>query len=298
MNQTTFEPLDYPTAAPSDAVRYALRHVRSLHYTKSAAGFSARPWTAIELLLQSVVYQALQDQLGQLLLSASPNMLSDTSLWAKMTSLLFDALAPVFKDLADKATADVYATLDSTSIAVSYSLAKDMVNAQSLRNIGSKIKDINSTTQEAVQQALKDWHAAGVDAGGISGLKDRLHNLKDANGQPLFDQARADRIAQNEATTLYVQATIDALTTNGYAPVVFQPRAHVNCRCYVQGARLESGEKVIIWYTVRDERVCTTPVQTPWAEVLGCRGLHRMILSEGHAGEQWMGNLWNPESNP
>lgn len=249
------------------------------------ANFSWRPWSSFEPSLSSAIFSALQSILEFLIGKASEEIGADTGIWTQSLNILRDKAAPVMQDIASKAAKDIQVKLSTTSVSISYDLMNVNAREWALQYAGSQIKNITDTTQKAVQKAIADWITTGRDQG-IEGLKIRIRDLKGEDGVPLFGERRADRIAQNEATSIYAGATERGLIDNGYPKTVCKPRAHVNCRCYIQPGRTPDGDKVIVWYTAKDEMVCTQELETPFGVIAGCRNLHKTIISEGRAGEK------------
>lgn len=257
--------------------------------------FSYRPWSGFEDVLASTIYASLQSIFKLLLNEASESMAEDGNLWTRIAGMMREAMLPQFQNIAIKATEDIQKMLGAFSMSISFEMTSQRAREWAMVYAGNQIKDIDNTTKKAVRNAISEWIASGRN-NGIQGLKDRIENLTDLNGNPLFDRTRAERIARSEATSVYAGATEAGLIANGYPPAVYKPRAHVNCRCYIQPGIMKNGEKVIVWYTVRDEMVCDMELETPFGTVEGCKNLHRVIVSEGRAGEKWQGNTWNPET--
>lgn len=255
-----------------------------------------RPWTGFELNLEAVILRALQAILELFIGRASENLDMDAGVWAQANELFRAAVAPIAADIAAKAAADAAARVTSTGISVSFDLTNIAARNWAEKYAAEQIANVSEVTRKAVRRAISDWVSEGR-ANGIAGLRERLEALTDETGVPLFGEIRAARIARTEATNVYAGATGASLQANGYGKVLYKPAAHVNCRCYIQPATMQDGTKIVVWYTARDELVCTKELDTPWGKVSGCRDLHRTIVSEGHAGEQWNGNLWNPEAN-
>jgi len=57
-----------------------------------------------------------------------------------------------------------------------------------------------------------------------------------------------------------------------------------NCRCWLQPHKMPDGTWVMVWYTARDDLVCTQPLDTPWGTKKGCREMHKMIVSKDQYG--------------
>lgn len=256
-------------------------------YTKAN---TFRLWSEFEQPLATAVFDAFQKILDYLI--GNVGFLESPAIWDVIDSILADAMRPVFANIASKAVDDNSRIAEFT---ISYDLTNQRAREIALLQVLESVVAINNTTKRAIQSAVADWKAKGNE-NGVQGLIDRVKFLTDRNGNPIFDMARAERIAQSEATEVYAIATEEALVANGYPKALYKPKAHVGCRCYIQPAS-KGNEKYIVWYTVRDEMVCKQELDTPWGIVQGCRELHRTIVSEGHVGEKWDGNIWNPEVN-
>lgn len=254
-------------------------------YTKAN---TFRLWSEFEQPLATAVFDAFQKILDYLI--GNVNIIESQSIWEVIDNILADAMRPIFANIASKAVDD---NSKIAEFIISYDLTNQRAREIALLQVLESVVAINDTTKRAIQSAVADWKAKGNE-NGVQGLIDRVKFLKDRNGNPIFDMARAERIAQSEATEVYAIATEEALVANGYPKALYKPKAHVGCRCYIQPAS-KGNEKYIVWYTVRDEMVCKQELDTPWGIVQGCRELHRTVVSEGHAGKKWEGNIWNME---
>lgn len=251
-----------------------------------------RPWSIFENTFIAAIFNALVKQLRLLIgWDDIANIGNDSSFWLQLDNLLNRSVLPIVQQIAQKAVKD---TVNSIAITVSYDMTNMAASEWAMLYSASQITKVNDTTKDAVRKAISEWIASGEN-GGIQQLRKLLGELKDGNGQPLFDEARAKRIAQSELTSIYAGAKAKALEANGYRRAIFIPRAHTNCRCYIQPATAPDGTKVIVWYTARDEMVCTREIETPFGTVKGCKELHRTIVSEGYAGQKFESNQWNPE---
>lgn len=242
---------------------------------------SWRPWSGFEEYLADDVEKALRTQAAMLVakLQASGDAaaLEDDALWAAMRETLLLAMEPTLMQLAAAASSRVAQTLGSSAINVDWDLANQQAENWARQHAGELIKDVEATTKQAVSSTVADWSQT---SDGLDGLIRRIEDIGDADGA-VFGRQRAETIAITEATNTYGQANADAWEAAGYPRVVFRPGAHVKCRCYIQPWKRPDGSKAIVWYTARDERVCTRPVETPWGKVAGCAGLHKVIVSEG-----------------
>ncbi len=255
--------------------------------TGNTKAISWRPWSSFEFDLINAVRLALANILATLLDNVSDIMGQDASLWDKINKAFETTVRPVWLRIAKQAAEDVGNQLGKSEMTISLEMTERramdyavIYDALSLR-----------TDRKAVNDAVTDWRSKNEE-NGLQGLRERLQNLKDENGVPLYSDERAERIAKSDATSVYAGAKIYALEANGYGKVVYQPRAHIGCRCYVQPARMPDGTKVVAWFTAKDEKVCTQELETPWGIVKGCRELHRTVISEGYAGQKIETNAW------
>jgi hypothetical protein len=242
---------------------------------------SWRPWSSFEERLASEVEGALRSQaemlVDKLRQSGDATALEDNATWAAMRQELLAAIEPTLVELAAAATARVAATLGDAAVNVNWDLANQQAEAWARQHAGEMITNIQSTTQQAVASTVADWSKTSE---GLDGLIRRVEKAAAETGQT-FGRDRAETIAITEATNTYGAANAQAWETAGYPRVVFRPAAHVKCRCYIQPWQRADKSKAIVWYTARDERVCTRPIQAPWGEVQGCADLHHTIVSEG-----------------
>lgn len=244
-----------------------------------------RPWSAFDVVIAATVNKILQDQLQTLLdditlRQSVENLLSDV-MWVKLSEQFLEQLKPNLIDLTLFGVEFAKDLLpDKDAIKVDWALVNLNAVERAKKYAGEQITKINDVTRKAVQREVAESINAGET---IHQLADRLELLKGDNGQLLFDKVRARRIAVTENTQIFADANIAAWTALGYAKPVFWPIAHVNCRCYMQPKRIDVNNKVIVWYTAHDERVCVVEIETETelGVVKGCRELHGMIVSEG-----------------
>jgi phage portal protein BeeE len=242
---------------------------------------SWRPWSTFEERLANQVEEALRSQANMLVeklrASGDATALEDNATWGTLRQELLNAIEPILVELAAAATARVAQTLGDSAVNVNWELANQQAEAWARQHAGELITNVEATTQQAVASTVADWSKTSE---GLDGLIRRVQGITGESGQA-FGRDRAETIAITEATNTYGQANAQAWETAGYPRVVFRPAAHVRCRCYIQPWSRADKSKAIVWYTARDERVCTRPIQAPWGEVQGCQELHHMIVSEG-----------------
>ena len=242
---------------------------------------SWRPWSGFEDVLRFVLAEFLLSQGERLLNEARENGvagLEDIEFWNEERAIALAAVQTQMADLASAAVDRVRDTVGQSVITVDWNLANEMARQEAMDHAGEMILGIEDTTRAAVQREVSAWTSSAET---MDDLTKRIASLKDEAGQPVFSGTRAETIAVTEATNTYANANIATWERAGYARALFKPGAHVRCRCYVQPWKMPDGTKVIVWYTARDERVCVRPIETPMGTVAGCKGLHRMVVSEG-----------------
>ena len=165
--------------------------------------------------------------------------------------------------------------VEDSTINVNWNLVNKNVGSWASQHAAEQVTKIDDVTRKALNKTITKWNYEG----GLGDLTERIMELKDATGNPCFDEQRAERIATTEATTIFAEANTAAWEKLGYPKAVFKPAAHINCRCYLQPMD-RNGVKSILWYTAHDERVCVKPIDTksPLGIVKGCRELHGMIV--------------------
>lgn len=240
---------------------------------------SWRPWSAWESRLYNMVLQRLTEQandIRQRVQNSEQATLSDPEYWREWNATTGQDMGAILSDLATSATRRVADSI-TPAIETNWNLANDNATSWARTHAAELMDNITQNTQSAIQQQLADWTQANE---GHEQLVQRIMNITDENGS-VFGEVRARRIATTEATNTYATANSNAWAAAGYAPAAYKPAAHVNCRCYLQPYKTSDGQRVMVWYTARDERVCIQPLTTPWGKVDGCRDLHKTIVSEG-----------------
>jgi hypothetical protein len=139
--------------------------------------------------------------------------------------------------------------------------------------VGELIVGITETTREAVRQAVQNWIETGAELGDL-----------EQTLAPVFGERRAQLIAATEVTRAYDEANELVRQRLGLPSAEKRAPAHPRCRCATRPVLLPNGEWVVVWYTVRGDRVCKQPLETPWGRVAGCRKLHGMVVSENYGG--------------
>lgn len=258
-------------------------------HSDSAKGIirSWRPWSGYEEKLNEAVSTALSDQAHLLinqLREKGADALDDPQMWTDQAAAMKAQLEPVLQELAAFAVQRVKATLGKSGISVNWDLANEQAVNWARQHAGDMVGQVADTTRRMVGEQTAQWAQSSE---GLDGLIKRIGSMTDEKGQPVFNKTRAETIATTEATNTYAGANATAWASAGYAPAAIKPGLHVRCRCAIQPYKMSDGSKVMIWYTARDERVCTTPAQAPWGQVEGCKAMHKAVISEGaHLGEK------------
>ena len=249
--------------------------IQSSYYTKA---LSPRPWSLFETLLTTIIQDILKAQLDKLIsLFIADNDISEND-YQETSNILTNGIQSTIIDLAKQAAEDAISILPTNAITTSWSMINLAARDYALIHSATRITRVNETTKEAVRGLIADWQ---VNGSGVDDLRNRLEALTDDTGVPLFGEIRARRIATTEVTNIYAGSYSIALQENGYIAPAIKPSLHVNCRCSLRGHIMDSGTRVIVWYTARDEMVCTRPIETNIGTVNGCRDMHKRIVSEG-----------------
>jgi HK97 family phage portal protein len=247
---------------------------------------SWRPWSGFEQQLTTAVSDAFSAQMNLLLerlkATGDASVLSHEEMWQHVADMMDSQVGPLLEQLAMQAALRVQKTVSAigeTGIATDWNLTNQAAIDHARQQAGKLVTHVTETTRNAVGEQVASWAETSE---GFDGLVRRVRSLGDETGKAIFSGRRAESIAMTEATNTYAGANAAAWATAGYRPAVYKPAAHVNCRCYIQPYTMPDGERVLVWYTARDERVCKQELVTPWGSVSGCAGLHRHVISEGH----------------
>ena len=236
-----------------------------------------RPWSNFETRLIEIienVFHTVIDTFSSKVTEQGSGVFDDPETWLDYQSTLRIALEPQLLEIAKESVRRVAA---STSIELDWDLVNERAIQQARDHAGRLVQQISDTTKVQIGEMVSEW---SENAETLDELINRIYRLTDEDGLGIFSHSRAERIAITEATSTFASANAASWEQAGYAPVAFMPAAHVRCRCYLQ-PYIHEGAKVIVWFTARDERVCTRNIQTPWGVVEGCRDLHKVIVSQG-----------------
>jgi hypothetical protein len=212
------------------------------------------------------------DRIAERLRSGGANTLTTEELWQAHRERLDALLAPTLQSIAAYSVDRGRQSLSMLPTTVDWNLVNRNAAAWSRRYTYDLVSGVTDTTRGLLQKALSGWIEQPAP---LSDL------IKQIDGMGIFGPVRSRMIAVTEATRVYAEGNSLAWEAAGAQPAAYKPPAHVNCRCYLQPKRLPSGEFVIVWYTGRDDLVCTRPVRTPWGLVDGCQALHKVVVSQG-----------------
>jgi len=235
-----------------------------------------RPWSTFENQIHEAVQSVLEaeaQRIADRIANQGAEALDDQWLWATHQRAIHDALVPQIEALALFGVQKVRQALGDQAVNINWSLANERAAAWARQYVGERSVTLTETTRKLAQQQVAQWIQAS----------ETTPDLVKRIGAIVRNPVRAEMIAITEATNTYAEANNQAWTEAGYARAVYRPAAHVRCRCYLQPYKLPDGTRVQVWYTARDERVCTQPLTVPWSEgpIEGCRALHTVVVSEG-----------------
>jgi hypothetical protein len=143
------------------------------------------------------------------------------------------------------------------------------------------LRMFETTNRKVVGAALENWFATpGATYGDLIGSL-----------QKYFPESRAESIAVTEVTRATYGGQLASFREAGAAmPPVwdvpkigaqpFGPPAHVHCRCDT-ALKQYKGAWVVVWLTTRDDLTCIKPIAAPWGQVMGCRALQGVCISQG-----------------
>lgn len=275
-----------------EEVREVFSHA-ALFSTKGIIS-SWRPWSGFENEMARELEVILSNQIDSLLddlrSQGSADALNNPTFWAEQQRDMTEQLKPVIDRLAAYGASRVQrsvSNIENSQTEVNWDLTNSRATEWAQQHAAEMVRHVTDTSRELIRDVVKQWSTTSE---GIDGLKDRLLSLREREGGISFNQTRAEMIAVTEATNIYAGANSTAWAAAGYSPAAFKPSAHVRCRCYLQPFTIGNADgtksNVMVWFTARDERVCSTDIETPFGVVGGCADLHRRVVSEGpHLGE-------------
>jgi HK97 family phage portal protein len=254
---------------------------------------SARPWSAFEQKLYETLRGALSNEAQRIsaaLAGGGPAILDSEQLWTEHRERLLRAIQPILTDLSSYGAHQAQGQLMAShpeAVEISWNLVNERAKQFAQQYAYDLVRGLTETSKAQLQQATSKWIEQGKP---LADLVQNIANisLTDEQGQLLhpFNPVRARLIAMTEATRAYAESNNVAFAEAGIPAAMILPAtgSHPACRCYISPYRLPSHEWVIIWYTVRDERVCTAPFTTPWGEKEGCKAMHQLVISGGRYG--------------
>lgn len=271
--------LHLQTAQTHEQVRAAFQEVAAdAHFFRSNIRLVKRPfrpWSLFENRLNDVVNAFLTAQAQRIVerIQRDGERFDDDLLWTDEQRRLEDALRPEIEALALFGVQKVREALGEQAVGINWDLANSRAAEWARQYAGERSKTLTETTRTSVREQLGQWIE---NAETLPDLIQRVSTVVD-------NPVRAEMIAITEATNSYAEANAQAWGEAGYSPAIYRPAAHVRCRCYLQPYKLPDGARVMVWYTARDERVCTQPLTVPWQgdPVQGCRALHTVVVSKG-----------------
>lgn len=194
--------------------------------------------------------------------------------WEQEKARLLEILLPYLEETVAAGLSAGADKLRGLGIDFDNRLVNTSAAAWARQHAGNLVELLTNTSRERVREAVAAW----IETPGstVGQLTDQLMPLVEQNAD------RALMIATTETTSAYANGEALVYAGAGLPRAVFLPPGHPRCRCWTNARRLpHTGEWVILWQTNRDEIVCTTPIQTPWGRVAGCRQLHNTVISEG-----------------
>lgn len=184
-------------------------------------------------------------------------------LWQRLLRALLDVIDDITRLVVDEA-------VDNFGGAPDWEAINQAALAWAQKHAGQWVSGVSETTRALVRAKVSAWIETGAE----------LPELTKAL-EPIFGRERAERIASTEITNAFAAANDAAWQQMGLPGHEYRPAAHVRCRCYTRPLLLADGVWVTVWASVKDERVCTRPIKTPWGVVNGCRDLQGMVVSKG-----------------
>ncbi len=224
----------------------------------------------LEEKLAQAMRQFLTNQRARIeqLASTGFNPGDDADFWANEAELLRTSL---LQQLVS--TIDALASMAIASVESDFAGGADwaLVNADAARwareQVGDLIGGITETTRAAVRETVATWIESG---GELPDLQKMLARI--------FSDSRAELIATTEVTRAFDEANDLVRQRVGLPAATVHAPAHPRCRCYTRPIYVPGTGWLIVWNTVRDEIVCTQPLDMPWGTVEGCRGMHGTIV--------------------
>lgn len=271
-----------------DYIDHALMHITTADEIKSAfssAKSSPRPWSSREQALYSELRRELKaqaDDLAREVEERGPSAINQNWIDAHRDALMIIISQALISVAQLGVTLGAEALGEFTlGISINWSLVNQNAVNWARQHAAALVRELDDTTQAALNQAVTDWTAAGGES--KADLAARIRAMTDPTTGLAFSPYRARLIAQTESTNVFSGGNAMAWLAAGLPRVLLQPSVHPGDRCRLQPKRLADGSWVITWQTARDELVCTQDIDVPWGSgtVEGCRALNGVIVSEG-----------------
>ena len=232
----------------------------------------------IEAGLLAEVRRFLRQQLARIreaIAQGRQNLGEDDGFWTAeeeaFRSTFLNRLTMAVMELVGMAVDDVTVSVGGGA---DWATVKADAAAWARSYVGELITRVTETTRGAVREAVASWVETGAK------LPDLVKVL-----EPTFGKRRAELISATEVTRAFDEANDRVRQRIGLPAAEKKAPAHPGCRCATRPVLLQNGDWVIVWYTVRGDRVCRQPLETPWGRVNGCKDLHGMIVSENYGGK-------------
>jgi HK97 family phage portal protein len=250
---------------------------------------SPRPWSLFESKLFQVVRAVLSNEAQRIsaeMVGRGQDAVTDPATWTAHEARLKNEIGPVVERLAQYGVEQARRRLLNVAPPdVNWNLVNERAIDWARQYTFELVKGIADTTRDELQRATSEWIESGKPLSELVEAIARIR-LPGEGGKPIepFSPSRARSIAVTEATRVYAHGNAQGFENSGVAAASYLPPAHVGDRCYIQPYKLPDNTWVMVWYTVNDRRVCTQPLSTPWGEMLGCKDLHKRVISDGPYG--------------
>jgi HK97 family phage portal protein len=248
---------------------------------KAPKGRRAHPWERWEGRLRTTVTNLMRresSRLSKLVKEQGTGALENEEFWGLFRENMFNTVSEMLAGVSLLGIAHGRERLAAgPREQVNWNLANQQARDWARGYTADLITNITQTTRDRLRAEVLLWRdevAEWVEE------RETLPNLIRRISTVVGDPKRAETIATTEATRVYAEGNAQAWEAAGVTRAAYKPPAHPNCRCYLQPKKI-GNVWVMIWYTARDDRVCTTLTDTPWGVVEGCRGLHGLCVSAG-----------------
>jgi hypothetical protein len=209
-------------------------------------------------------------------------MLLPADFWSAERQYLAAVIRPHLATMATLGVATAETRLGALNIFFDNALAHAEAARWARQYTDTLLEQLGSTSERLIGEKVASY--IETPQATIGELVSQLKPVLDGNA------IRAWRIASTETTRAFVSGSNAAYRQAGLPVADYAPPGHPHCRCDTAVKRV-GDQWVIVWLTHRDELVCTRPIQTPWGEVAGCRGLHGIIISRAPWFGQKIGSV-------